>query len=267
VDARLLQHESVGVGDSPLVLLPGGLTGWQSWAPLVPALSADRRVVRVQPIPNAEGIAGRVGDPSYTADVERESLRLTLAQANVREMHLVGWSNGGRIALDFALAHPARVRTLTLIEPAAWWLVGDHSESARSFGAFIRGCAGRALSDRDVVEFLVTAGLGDADTDFTALPLWPVWWACRNCLSWYSEAWERSAASGLHGFERLTIPVLLIRGNNTAPWLSQVVDLIARRLANARVVELDGGHASILQRPDEFVAVLRDHVTAGEAPV
>jgi len=80
MDAGVLEYQSIGKGDSPLVLLPGGLTGWQSWVPLLPALSADRRVVSVQPICNAAGIAGQTGDQSYTADVERESLRMTLAE-------------------------------------------------------------------------------------------------------------------------------------------------------------------------------------------
>ncbi len=72
--AHVLECDLTGSGESPPVLLPGGLTGWQSWLPLVLALSADRRVARVQLICNAEGLAGRPGDPSYTADVERESI-------------------------------------------------------------------------------------------------------------------------------------------------------------------------------------------------
>jgi pimeloyl-ACP methyl ester carboxylesterase len=40
----------------------------------------------------------------------------------MEDVHLVGWSNGGRMALDFALAHVGRVRSLTMIEPSAPWL-------------------------------------------------------------------------------------------------------------------------------------------------
>ena len=85
-------------------------------------------------------------------------------------MHLVGWSNGGRIALDLALADPALVRTLTLIEPAAYWLLVDEDESAAGFHDYLLACAGRELSDEDLCEFLVRVGLGTADTDFKALP-------------------------------------------------------------------------------------------------
>lgn len=265
MEARVLEHDRAGEGDPPIVLLPGGLTGWQSWLPLVPALSEGRTVVRLQLICNAEGLAGRPGDPEYDADVERESIALTLEEAGVSEMHLVGWSNGGRIALDFALAHPASVRTLTLIEPAAYWLVADEDESARSFHEYITACAGRELTDDDLCEFLVRAGLGTSDTDFKALPQWDFWSSCRQALSWGGERVTNSAAAGIDGFERLEIPTLLIRGRSTAPWLHEVVTHLERGLPNAKTVELDGGHACILESPAEFVATLKSHVEGGEA--
>lgn len=260
MEARVLENDRTGNGDPPLVLLPGGLTGWQSWLPLVSALSADRRVVRMQPICNAEGLAGRPGAPDYDADVERESIDLTLAAAGVSEMHLIGWSNGGRMALDFALAFPERICTLTLIEPAAYWLAAEEDESAASFHEYLTGCAGRELSDDDLCEFLVRAGIGPPNTDFKALPQWEFWSSCRQCLSWGGEVATRSAAAGIEGFEDLAVPTLLIRGTSTAPWLRTVVDILSREMPDVAVTEIDGGHACILERPEDFIAALTSHV-------
>lgn len=242
------------------MLLPGGLTGWQSWLPLVPALSADRAVVRMQPICNAEGLAGHPGDPTYDAEVERESIGMTLEEAGVSEMHLVGWSNGGRMALDFAIAHPERIRTLTLIEPAAYWLVIDEDESAKSFHRYITRLAGRELTDEDLSEFLVRAGLGPEGADFTSLPQWDFWSSCRQSLSWGSERMTSSAAAGTEGFERLEVPTLVIRGRSTSPWLRGVAGLLAQEMPDAKLVELDGGHACILEHPEDFLAALGSHV-------
>jgi pimeloyl-ACP methyl ester carboxylesterase len=264
VEARVLEYDQAGSGEPPFVLLPGGLTGWQSWLPLVSPLAELRRVVRVQPMVNAEGIAGRVGDGSYDAAIERESLLRTLASAGVDEMHLVGWSNGGRMALDLALAQPQRVRTLTMIEPAAWWLVTDRDASARRFADFIGRCAGRELSDDAVVEeFLLTAGFAEG-VDFKQLPQWDFWSSCRQTLSWYDERAQRSAAAGIEGFERLAVPTLLICGTTTAPWLRAVVDLLARGLPDATVVDLQGGHACLLESAEDFVAALRTHTDGGD---
>lgn len=264
MEARILEHDQAGSGEPPLVLLPGGLTGWQSWLPLMPALSASRRVVRLQPIMNAEGLAGHPGDPTYDAEVERESIDKTLNQAGVAEMQLVGWSNGGRIALDFALAHPQRVLTLTLIEPAAYWLVADREESARSFQEYLDRCAGRELTDEDLCEFLVRAGLGGADTDFGSLPQWDFWSSCRQALSWGGERAMSSAAAGIEGFERLAVPTLVIRGRSSSPWLREVAGLLASEMPEASLVELEGSHACILEHPEEFAAALAGHL--GRAP-
>lgn len=259
MEPRVLEHDGAGEGEPPLVLLPGGLTGWQGWLPFVPTLSERRRVVRIQTIANAEGMAGRIGDGTYDADVERESIRLTLERAGVGEMHLVGWSNGGRIALDFALAHPERVRSLTAIEPAAWWLA-EGDEGGRRFGEFILGCAGRECGEEDVRAFLVGAGVAGPDTDFTTLPQWDFWLSCRQVISWYDRKAVHSAEAGIADFQRLTVPTLLIRGNRTAPWLRRAVDVLAAGLPDADVVELEGGHASLLESPREFLSALARRV-------
>lgn len=123
------------------------------------------------------------------------------------------------MALDFAIAHPERVLTLTLIEPAAYWLVADEDESARSFHRYITRLAGRELTDDNLSELLVRAGLGPGGADFTSLPQWDFWSSCRQALSWGSERMTNSAAAGIEGFERLEVPTLVICGHSTSPWL------------------------------------------------
>lgn len=260
VEARVLEHDRAGRGEPPFVLVPGGLTGWDGWLPLVPALSESRRAIRVQLIANAEGMAGRIGDPSYDTDLERESLALTLDSLGVEDAHLVGWSNGARAALDFALAFPDRVRTLTAIEPPAWWLVDD--ESARTVSELIADCAGRECSEEDVRRFLVGVGVAGPDTDLSALPQWELWVSCRQALSWYGDRALRSAEAGIEGFDRLDVSTLLIRGTDTAPWLRSVVDVLGSGLPNAKVIELAGGHASMLESPEAFLTQLNEHVEA-----
>ena len=52
------------------------------------------------------------------------SLRLTLDALGIERAHFAGWSGGGRALIEFALAYPERVRSLTLVEPAAYWMQG-----------------------------------------------------------------------------------------------------------------------------------------------
>src|SRR5918995_1223705 len=77
MEPRALVHEVEGDGE-PVVLVPGGLTGWVSWIPHAERLSARWRTIRVQPIHNELGSAGQPGVPGYTVETARESLRMTL---------------------------------------------------------------------------------------------------------------------------------------------------------------------------------------------
>jgi pimeloyl-ACP methyl ester carboxylesterase len=127
MEPRVLSHEVKGEGD-PLVLVPGGLTGWLSWIPHAERLSARYKTIRVQPIHNELGSAGQPGDPSYTADTERESLRMTLDALGIEQADCAGWSGGGRALIEFTLAYPDRVRSLTLIEPGGRFASMPHPE-------------------------------------------------------------------------------------------------------------------------------------------
>lgn len=257
---RILQSDKVGRGKPPYVLLPGGLSGLQGWTPLVPALAQERSVVRLQPIRNAEGIAGNHGDPTYTAETERLSIAMTLDELGVDEMHLVGWSNGARMALDFALTQRHRIRSLTLVEPGAHWLVLDEDESAQRFHEYALDVGGRDVTDRDLYTFLVQAGLGREGTDFKSSPQWNFWSSHRQSLSWGGEQVITSSAAGLEGYQDLAVPTLIVRGRSTSSWLSKVAARLAAEMPMAKLVDIDGGHACVLESPQQFLAALAEHM-------
>ena len=65
MNQKALLYEVIGQGE-PIVLVPGGLSGWLSWIPHAERLSKERTVVRVQlrsielaeagePLPDAMG--------------------------------------------------------------------------------------------------------------------------------------------------------------------------------------------------------------------
>jgi hypothetical protein len=58
VQPRALTYDSIGTGE-PVVLVPGGLTGWLSWIPHRARLASTRTAIRVQPIHNELESAGR----------------------------------------------------------------------------------------------------------------------------------------------------------------------------------------------------------------
>lgn len=157
---RPLTADVAGEGES-LVLIPGGVTGWLSWIPHQERLSYRYRTIRVQPIHNELGSAGMKGDPSYTREVAVESLLLTLDQLDIERAHFAGWSAGGKGLLDFAIAHPGRLMSMTLVEPAADWILEAAGESDREHQEstdFLYSLAGQEVSDDDLARFLHLAG-------------------------------------------------------------------------------------------------------------
>lgn len=263
VRTRALLHDVAGTGD-PLVLVPGGLTGWLSWIPHQERFADHHRVVRVQPIHNELGSAGVTGMPGYTAETERESLRLTLDELALERADLVGWSNGAKSLLEFAIAYPERVRTLTLIEPPAYWVLGElgQDDSApREFVASTYEFAGTEVSEDDLATFLAVAGLAASPVAARQHPSWDDWVPHRAALSWLTPELMEPPRT-LADLAAITCPVLLTRGTTTSPWQAAVVEGLAGQLHDARMVELSGGHAHHLESIDAFIDVIESHLHA-----
>lgn len=263
MEPRVLQHEITGNGE-PIVLVPGGLTGWLSWIPHAERLSATHRVIRVQPIHNELGSKGVPGDPAYTAETERESLRMTIDALGIDRADLAGWSGGGRALVEFALAYPDRVRSLTLVEPAAYWVLeqlGESDPDVGSINKFIHGLAGANITENDLAAFLEMAGFLSSRSEARAHPNWERWVPHRMALSWQSEELDRSGRS-IDELARIDLPVLLVKGTVTGDWEKRVVDELGARIKGARVVELAGDHACHIQSIDRFMDELESHLKA-----
>lgn len=265
MEPRVLQYDEKGQGD-PIVLIPGGLTGWLSWIPHQRRLATRYRAIRVQPIHNELGSAGLPGDPGYTAETEREALRLTLDALGLERPHVVGWSGGGKAALELATEYPDRVRSLALVEPAAYWILeqlGERLEDVERANALVHGLFGRQVTEDDLAEFLELAGFVERAEDARAHPNWDRWLTHRMALSWQGEKLDHPERS-VDELARISCRVLLTKGTTTADWLKRLVDVLGERLPDASIVELDGDHAHHIQSIDAFLAALEAHLTPDE---
>jgi len=262
MEPRALTHEVKGDGE-PVVLVPGGLTGWVSWMPHAERLSARWRTIRVQPIHNELG-AGRPGDPSYSGETERESLRMTLDALAIEAALFAGWSAGGKALIEFALAYPGRVRSLTLVEPGAFWILeqlGEANADMERFNTFIHELFGKEVTEDDLATFLELAGLASSKEEARSDPYWERAVPHRAALSWYSEDFDRSDRS-IEELVNIRCPVLLVKGSITTEGEKRLVDVLGERLPNATVLELPGDHASHIQSIDAFLEAFEKHLTA-----
>lgn len=261
MEPRVLQLDDRGAGD-PLVLVPGGLTGWVSWLAHQERLASRHRVIRVQPIHNELGSRGVPGDPSYSAEIERESLRLTLDALALERPNLAGCSGGGLALIEFAIEYPERVRTLTLVEPAAYWILeqlGERLDEVDQSNGFLHGLFGRDVSEDELADFLRLGGLTGSDADVRSHPNWGRWVEHRTTLSWLSPLLDRPEHS-IDDLSRITAPALVTKGTTSTPVDRRLVDILGERLSKAEVREFGGDHAHHMQQIDPFLDALEAHL-------
>jgi pimeloyl-ACP methyl ester carboxylesterase len=247
---------------SPIVLVPGGLTGWISWKRHAEILSRDHKVVRVQLLYLAAAERNRRPPEGYSLRSETEALRATLDKLGFQNIHLVGWSHGGEVSLDFAMNYSQRIRTLTLIEPTVYWVTrsrGKYEEEERRFREFAHGLH-EPVSEEDLIRFLEINDLIPPNVDPRSLPRWQNWNSVRIALKSVHTIFDH--VDRVERLEALRgIPVLLVKGSDSQGPYSGAVDILAELLGpNSRVIVLPDGHACHITAINQFLAEMRIHI-------
>jgi pimeloyl-ACP methyl ester carboxylesterase len=246
-------------GDGPPLVLVGGiLTGWLSWQSHQARLASHRRVVRLQLLSVQLGLENRPLPPGYSVSAESRAMGAALDELGLTEpLDLVGWSSGGMVTLAFALDHPERVRTLTLIEPPAFWVLRATGRmdalSEREIGelhALFRQMRDDVNEDQ-LAAFLGQAGLCPPGKRPQDLPQWPVWLQHRRSLRTGDAAFAHDdRAERLRSF---AAPVLLVKGSGSSHFLHRIIEALAATLPHASSIELPGGHAPQIVSADPFL--------------
>jgi uncharacterized protein (TIGR02246 family) len=246
--------EIIGEG-RPLVIVGGGLTGALSWVPHAEALADRRRVARVQPIGVQCGVEHVPLPAGYSIRYEAEALRAALDNAGwTKPVDVVGWSMGGTIALDFALNHRERVRTLVLVEPDVPWILSPQDRAdpeVRKAEEDARQWAD-GVTEEALAQFMdEMLGDGAAAREH---PRWPVWNAHRDALRAINAIYQHE--DDVRRLAAFDAPVLLVKGEGTPRYNLMMVDTLQRLLPGPRVAELPGGHLAPVVALDEFLAVM-----------
>jgi pimeloyl-ACP methyl ester carboxylesterase len=253
----MMQVEVTGEG-RPIVLVPGGLTGWLSWIPHAKRLSTTRKVARVQLLSVQWGLEDRQLPPDYSIKTESHALAATIDSLGLTGPNdLVAWSFGGEVTLDYALDHPDRVRTLTLIEPPAFWVSrarGTMDDSAKNVIRNLGDLRGD-ISEGQLEKFCAMVGLLQPGQTGKDLPQWGVWMQHRRSV-------RNSRATFQHEDDTLRLkafqpPVLLVKGTGSAPFLHAIIDALAGYFPHPEVVEYPAGHAPQIVSMDRFLEKLQ----------
>jgi pimeloyl-ACP methyl ester carboxylesterase len=253
----------VGAAAPPVLLLHGsgpGVTATANWRPIIPALSASRRVVA----PDQLGFGG-------TATGERRTYGRTawtghalalLDTLGIGTVDIIGNSMGGAIALSIAAARPQAVRRLVLMGSmgvamalpqglnAVWGYTPGMEQMRRVIELFAYN---RDLTTDELVELRYRASLDPPVRDSWAAMFPPP-----------RQRWVDDLALSGAELGSIGAPVLLVHGRDdrVVPWRSssaQLVDL----LPDARLHVLSRcGHWTMIERTADFLAVVQPFLAA-----
>ncbi len=124
-----ISYKITGLGN-PVVLLHGALIDAESnWSLVIDSLAPHFQVIRMDL--RGHGRSGKPRNPdAYGAELYRDVIRL-IDHLEIESAHWVGYSLGGQLALNVAVKHPTRVRSLTL--GGAGWTPPDSLASGEAF--------------------------------------------------------------------------------------------------------------------------------------
>jgi pimeloyl-ACP methyl ester carboxylesterase len=254
-----MQVKVIGSG-MPLLLVPGGLTGWKSWEPFVDLFSAkNKQVICVQLLNVEYGVENRPLPIDYSLKTESNALAATIDSLGYSNpLDIVAWSYGVLTTLDYALDYPQKIRTLTLIEPPAIWVLSEQIKSdpeTQQTLNFFKTLHGD-ISDDMLAAFLQEVGFVKKGQSPWELPQWKPWLDFRQALrNSPAVVNKRDNVKRLQEFKK---PVLLVKGTGSAKFLHQIIDGLASNLPDARVVEMPAGHAPHIVSRDMFLAELEN---------
>lgn len=249
VNGTTLFYQAAGRG-SVVVLLHAGNLDRRVWDPQFLPLAREHRVIRY----DQRGY-GRSG-PADASYQHHEDLRALLDALGIQRASLVGLSGGGRIALDFALAHPERVDRLVLAAPG---LSGWTYASAGDTAFFAEA---RRARDRGDAAGLGIALLGNAylrpamEHPELVAPLREM--AATNGKAWmgllkHGDLEQVADPPALHRTASLRAPTLLLVGTRDTPDILAIADTLAASVPGIRRVMFEGaGHLLNMEQPQRF---------------
>ena len=116
IDGLRVHYRDTGPRNAPvLVLLHGFGSSLQTWDAWSSVLESKFRVLRMDLA--GFGLTGASPDDDYSDPADVQRLERFLNALGVQEFTLIGHSMGGRIAWNYASAHPERVKRLVLLAP------------------------------------------------------------------------------------------------------------------------------------------------------
>ena len=261
----------VDEGSGPSMILVHGTPTWSfEWRHVIAALRDDARVLAPDHL--GFGLSDRPAAAGYRPEDHARRFREWMALVVPNEpVHLVVHDYGGPIALDWALDHPGRLRSVTVLNSWLWSFADDSTMRRR--GRLAGGGLGRWLYRRfnASLRLVMPSAYGDRakltpsihaqylavfpDADSRERVLFALARALLASGSFYEGLWARRAR--LNG-----VPLQLVWGMRDSAFRPYLLERWQRTFPHAQTVEVkDAGHWPHEEEPAAVVGALRQVIT------
>jgi pimeloyl-ACP methyl ester carboxylesterase len=249
-----LFYEAEGEGE-PVLLLAGFGCDHTAWSLATPPLAAHHRVIRL----DNRG-SGRSDAPDSPTSIRQmaDDVTALLDHLGLDRVHVAGHSMGGQVAQELALAHPGRVRSLTLLST---WARPDRRlrSLTESWGELPR-----TLDPRSYIRVILPWVFTEAFFETTGavegvVALWvtPPFPPAPHALYHQSRAVMGSDTSGRAGDIRCPTLVLVGRQDILTP--VRFSEELVRLIPGSRLAVLDrGGHNCLIEAPEAVAGAMLD---------
>jgi pimeloyl-ACP methyl ester carboxylesterase len=256
--------ELTGIEDGKgpaLVFLHAGVADKRMWRDQMAAFANRHRVVAY----DRRGF----GETRYKPEIfsHMQDLRAVLDGLAIDQATLVGCSQGGRFAVDFALAYPQRVAKLVLVAPAIGGAPqpeelpddidnllqqAEQAEDQKHYDLVNRIEAHMWLDGPRSVDGRVQGSARDLFLRMNIIP-----------LKSPSPGKDEAATDSFKKLNKIAVPTLVICGDLDFPHLQERCTLLGKRIKGAQSAMMPGtAHLPNLEQPKQFNALLEAFLKA-----
>ncbi len=262
VDGGITSYVETGMGDTVILLHSGG-GGAAQWSKVFAELGERCRLIA----PDLRGY-GRssswAGCQLPTLSQEVAAVH-ALARRGTGNVHLVGHSYGGSVALMAARDCPGLYDSLTLIEPANFHLLRNSTSSDQFLFRLISNVAKRITDSiaakepetglRAFVDYWSGTGTWNSLRDEIRETL-----CTRAQVIAYNFFATMCDKTPMERLTRHGLPTLFIRGENTTPVMARITEMLFEATPGSRIQIIpDAGHMSTVTHAENVSDLIMDH--------
>jgi pimeloyl-ACP methyl ester carboxylesterase len=241
VDNAKIFYATYGKGTTPVILLHGGLGNSDHWGFQLPALVENYKVIAIDS--RGQGRSTIAAKTKLTYHVMANDVLAVMDKLEIDTAALVGWSDGGAIALDLAINHPKRVTKL-FVFGTNYHADGSkprRGPAAKTFNAYAVKCKS---------DFMKMAKAGSS-YETTVNALLPIW----RSAGGFTKEQMRS----------IKAPTVISDGDHDEIIFLDHIKEMSMLIPNAKLVVFENAsHFALWQAPEAFNKAVVEFLDAGK---